>query len=85
MLFKKIAIAAAVATTLAFVGCAKKEEAPAAAAASEVAAASEAVQAASEVAVDAAAAASEVNLPPLPDFSDFSGIWSRTLHDTCPK
>ena len=47
MLFKKIAIAAAVATTLAFVGCAKKEEAPAAAAASEVAAASEAVQAAS--------------------------------------
>ena len=32
MLFKKIAIAAAVATTLAFVGCAKKtEEAPAAA------------------------------------------------------
>ena len=42
MLFKKIAIAAAVATTLAFVGCAKKtEEAPAAAsevAASEVAA-----------------------------------------------
>ena len=30
MLFKKIAIAAAVATTLAFVGCAKKEEAPAA-------------------------------------------------------
>jgi hypothetical protein len=47
MLFKKIAIAAAVATTLAFVGCAKKEEAPAAAAASEAtAAASEAVEAA---------------------------------------
>ena len=59
MLFKKIAIVAAVATTLAFVGCAKKEEAPAAEAASEVAAASEAVEAASEVAVDAAAAASE--------------------------
>ena len=33
MLFKKIAVAAAVATTLAFVGCAKKEEAPAAEAA----------------------------------------------------
>ena len=50
MLFKKIAIAAAVATTLAFVGCAKKtEEAPAA-----EAAASEAADAAS-VAVDAAA------------------------------
>jgi hypothetical protein len=44
MLFKKIAIAAAVATTLAFVGCAKKtEEAPAA-----DAAASEATVAASE-------------------------------------
>ena len=49
MLFKKIAIAAAVATTLAFVGCAKKEEAPAA-------------EAASEVAVDAAAAASEATV-----------------------
>ena len=57
MLFKKIAIAAAVATTLAFVGCAKKtEEAPAAEAASE------AVEAASEVAVDAAAAASEATV-----------------------
>lgn len=57
MLFKKIAIAAAVATTLAFVGCAKKtEEAPAAdAAASEATvAASEATAAASEV-VEAAA------------------------------
>ena len=37
MLFKKIAIAAAVATTLAFVGCAKKEEAPAAEAAASAA------------------------------------------------
>ncbi|TPT47867.1 hypothetical protein, partial [Acinetobacter baumannii] len=56
MLFKKFAVAAAVAATLAFVGCSKKEEAPAAAAASEaVAAASEATEAAS-VAVDAAAA-----------------------------
>ena len=50
MLFKKIAIAAAVATTLAFVGCAKKtEEAPAAEAAASVAAD------AASVAVDAAA------------------------------
>lgn len=48
MLFKKFAVAAAVAATLAFVGCSKKEEAPAAAAASEaVAAASEATAAAS--------------------------------------
>ena len=55
MLFKKFAVAAAVAATLAFVGCSKKEEAPAAAAASEaVAAASEATAAASEV-VEAAA------------------------------
>ena len=30
MLFKKFAVAAAIATTLAFVGCSKKEEAPAA-------------------------------------------------------
>ena len=40
MLFKKFAVAAAIATTLAFVGCSKKEEAPAAdanAAASEAA------------------------------------------------
>ena len=35
MLFKKFAVAAAVAATLAFVGCSKKEEAPAAGAASE--------------------------------------------------
>ncbi|MGG6640065.1 UNVERIFIED_CONTAM: hypothetical protein KWG21_05920 [Acinetobacter baumannii] len=47
MLFKKFAVAAAVAATLAFVGCTKKEEAPAASAASEaVAAASEATAAA---------------------------------------
>ncbi|MFO1366914.1 MAG: hypothetical protein U1F01_06055 [Acinetobacter sp.] len=52
MLFKKFAVAAAIATTLAFVGCSKKEEAPAADAA---AAASEAV----EAATDATAAASE--------------------------
>ncbi|HHU5609772.1 TPA: hypothetical protein ACUIFW_003281, partial [Acinetobacter baumannii] len=37
MLFKKFAVAAAVAATLAFVGCSKKEEAPAAAAATEAA------------------------------------------------
>ena len=57
MLFKKFAVAAAVAATLAFVGCSKKEEAPAAAASEAVAAASEATEAASEaaVAVDAAA------------------------------
>lgn len=49
MLFKKFAVAAAVAATLAFVGCTKKEEAPAA---------SEAVAAASEAtaAADASAA-----------------------------
>lgn len=54
MLFKKIAIAAAVATTLAFVGCAKKTEE----AAADATAASQAVEAASEAtaAVDAAAA-----------------------------
>ena len=52
MLFKKFAVAAAIATTLAFVGCSKKEEAPAAEA---TAAASEAV----EAATDATAAASE--------------------------
>ena len=52
MLFKKFAVAAAIATTLAFVGCSKKEEAPAADA---TAAASEAV----EAATDATAAASE--------------------------
>ena len=54
MLFKKFAVAAAIATTLAFVGCSKKEEAPAADA---NAAASEAVAAASEAApVEASAA-----------------------------
>ena len=64
MLFKKFAVAAAIATTLAFVGCSKKEEAPAtdlAAAASE-AVASEAVVAASDVAVaasDVAASAAQ--------------------------
>jgi len=47
MLFKKFAVAAAVAATLAFVGCSKKEEAPAAAASEAVAAASEATAAAS--------------------------------------
>ena len=54
MLFKKFAVVAAIATTLAFVGCSKKEEAPAADA---NAAASEAVAAASEAtdAVEAAA------------------------------
>ena len=61
MLFKKIAIAAAVATTLAFVGCAKKtEEAPAdanAAASQAVEAASEATAAASEATVAAASEA----------------------------
>ena len=55
MLFKKFAVAAAIATTLAFVGCSKKEEAPAADAA---AAASEAVEAATE-ATDAAAEATD--------------------------
>ncbi len=62
MLFKKIAIAAAVATTLAFVGCAKKTEeaAPASAPASEAAAAaSEATTAASEATVAASEAASD--------------------------
>ena len=55
MLFKKIAIAAAVATTLAFVGCAKKTEE---AATDATAAASQAVEAASEAtaAVEAASA-----------------------------
>ncbi|MDY6461162.1 hypothetical protein [Acinetobacter faecalis] len=63
MLFKKIAIAAAVATTLAFVGCAKKtEEAPAAAsevATSEIAAASDAAVQAEAAASEATVAASE--------------------------
>ena len=63
MLFKKIAIAAAVATTLAFVGCAKKTEEAPVEAASEVVAASEAVEVAASEAIDAAseatAAASE--------------------------
>ena len=58
MLFKKFAVAAAVAATLAFVGCSKKEEAPAAAS-EAVAAASEATAAASEAAVAVDAAASE--------------------------
>ena len=61
MLFKKFAVAAAIATTLAFVGCSKKEEAPAADA---TAAASEAVEAAADattvVADDATVVASEV-------------------------
>ncbi len=55
MLFKKFAVAAAVATTLAFAGCSKKEEAPATDA---TAAASEAVAAASDVAASEAAPAS---------------------------
>ena len=59
MLFKKIAIAAAVATTLAFVGCAKKTEEAPAAAASE-AAASEAEVAASAAAVKVAASEATV-------------------------
>ena len=52
MLFKKFAVAAAVAATLAFVGCSKKEEAPAAA--------SEAAVAVDAAASDVAAAASDV-------------------------
>jgi ketopantoate reductase len=64
MLFKKIAIAAAVATTLAFVGCAKKEAATdtaASEATSEAVVASEAVTVvASEAASDAIDAASDV-------------------------
>ena len=60
MLFKKIAIAAAVATTLAFVGCAKKTEEAAPAAASEAtAAASEATAAASEATTAASEAAAQ--------------------------
>ena len=60
MLFKKIAIAAAVATTLAFVGCAKKTEE---AATDATAAASQAVEAASEAtaAVEAASAPVEAS------------------------
>ena len=57
MLFKKFAVAAAIATTLAFVGCSKKEEAPAADA---NAAASEATTAVEAAASDVAAAASDV-------------------------
>ena len=53
MLFKKIAIAAAVATTLAFVGCAKKTEE---AAADATAAASVAVEAAADATATASAA-----------------------------
>ena len=65
MLFKKFAVAAAIATTLAFVGCSKKEEAPAAAteaveaATDATAAASEAADAAVDATVAADAAASE--------------------------
>ena len=58
MLFKKFAVAAAIATTLAFVGCSKKEEAPAADA---TAAASEAVEAATE-ATEAASEATDVTV-----------------------
>ena len=60
MLFKKFAVAAAIATTLAFVGCSKKEEAPAAAATEAVEAATDATAAAPEAAdaaVDATVAA----------------------------
>ena len=53
MLFKKFAVAAAIATTLAFVGCSKKEEAPAADA---TAAASVAVEAAADATATASAA-----------------------------
>jgi PBP1b-binding outer membrane lipoprotein LpoB len=64
MLFKKFAVAAAVATTLAFAGCSKKEEAPAtdatAAASEAVAAASEATTAVEAAASDVAVAASDV-------------------------
>ncbi|ENV67487.1 Uncharacterised protein [Acinetobacter junii] len=59
MLFKKFAVVAAIATTLAFVGCSKKEEAAtdANAAASEATvAASDAVVAASDVAASDVAA-----------------------------
>ncbi len=62
MLFKKFAVVAAIATTLAFVGCSKKEEAAtdANAAASEaVAAASEAVEAVEVAASDVAASAAQ--------------------------
>ena len=52
MLFKKFAVAAAIATTLAFVGCSKKEEAPAT---DLAAAASEAVEAVETAASDVAA------------------------------
>ena len=62
MLFKKIAIAAAVATTLAFVGCAKKTEEAAPnteAAASQVEAAASAVEASADDAASAAAESAE--------------------------
>mgnify|MGYP003590572177 CR=1 FL=1 len=62
MLFKKIAIAAAVATTLAFVGCAKKTEEAAPnteAAASQVEAAASAVEASADDAASAASAAAD--------------------------
>ncbi|ESK40580.1 hypothetical protein P256_01035 [Acinetobacter nectaris CIP 110549] len=58
MLFKKFAIVAAVATTLAFVGCAKKE-APAADTAAASDAAASATAAASDAASQATAAASD--------------------------
>ena len=57
MLFKKFAVAAAIATTLAFVGCSKKEEAPAA-----DAAASEAVEAATDATAAAADAAADATV-----------------------
>jgi hypothetical protein len=55
MLFKKFAVAAAVATTLAFAGCSKKEEAPATDAAASEAVAAAVEAAASDVAIDVAA------------------------------
>ena len=64
MLFKKIAIAAAVATTLAFVGCAKKTEEAAPnteAAASQVEAAASAAEDAASAAATAQEAASTAN------------------------
>ncbi|MFE1964486.1 hypothetical protein [Acinetobacter baumannii] len=57
MLFKKFAVAAAVAATLAFVGCSKKEEAPAANAASEATAAASEAAASAPAASEAAASA----------------------------
>lgn len=56
MLFKKFAVAAAIATTLAFVGCSKKDDA----ATDATAAASEAVEAATEAVEAVETAASDV-------------------------